>query len=197
MASSSTISTLTTYDSIIGVGLGSNSPAQAPDVPQQRARHLCGALSAMMPSNSDTPVFGLSIGEFRGGPVDTRQSQQRDQRPILIAGVERKSPSLDEEALLLEMMMSFDYSGINLQQYSALATGGQAHWYRIEECDPSTISFGPRQLKQFPIPFFPRSLRGPPPPKVECCRASSRGFRRPWCAGCAGPWRRGGGLSGA
>lgn len=142
LQSSSTASTLGTYDFLIGIGLGSNSPAQAADIPQRRARYFCGLLSSMLPEKSDVAVYGLSIGNYIDLPLDTSKAPQPNQRPVLIAGVERVSPNLDEQALILEMMMSFDYSGIKLGRYSSLAGVDQTHWYEVTECNRRQLRFG-------------------------------------------------------
>jgi len=142
LQTSSTAATLGTYDFLIGIGLGSNSPAQAPDIPQRRARFLCGLLSSILPEKSDVAVYGLSIGNFIDPPLETSKAPQPVQRPVLLAGVERVSPNLDEQALILEMMMSFDYSGIKLGRYSSLAGVDQPHWYEVTECNRSQLRFG-------------------------------------------------------
>lgn len=140
--SSPTAATLSTYDYLIGIGLASNSPSQVLDMSHRRAKYLCGAIEAILPFNNHTPVYGLAIGDYQSGTLDVHNKPQPGQRPILIAGVERESPSLNEQALILEMMMSFDYSGIDLRGYSMIGDGEKPSWYEITDCDRDLLEFG-------------------------------------------------------
>jgi len=141
MATSSLPNTFGTYELIVGIGLGSNSTSQRPDIADKRAQYLCGFINSIIPMETSVPIYGLSLGDHSGPDVDTSANPYPKLRPIIIAGVAETSDGLDEEALMLEMMLSFDYSGIDLRSYSALQNKRRPFWYELSECNSNDLRF--------------------------------------------------------
>ncbi len=125
-------STLTTYDSLIGVGLVSNSPLQPQDVADDRAKLLCAALTSY--AGADAKVLGMSIGSYTKQPLDRRIVQQRKQRPVIILGVEKRDDAVSESKLLDEVIRSVEFSGTDLLHYEYLQSGRAPRWYEITRC---------------------------------------------------------------
>ena len=125
--------TLATYDSLIGVGLMSNSVALPVAVADDRARLLCSMLTPY--GSPKTEVFGLSIGNFVGEPKDTARSPRREQRPVVIVGVIKRGSSASDTQLIEEIVRSVEFSGIDLLKYEYLRPGRSPRWYQIERCN--------------------------------------------------------------
>lgn len=129
---STLVSTLATYDGLVGVGLTSNSRLQPPSVADDRAKLLCGVLSSY--SREEAKALGMSIGSYTKEPLDRRGSQQRQQRPVIILGVEKLTEAASEIKLIDEIIRSVEFSGTDLLHYEYLQTGRAPRWFEIQRC---------------------------------------------------------------